>query len=39
MTVGKPQPVEERLKNAGDKKYFFEEGTRYWAFDWLVLTV
>ena len=36
MTVGKPQPVEYKLKEAGHRNYNFEEGTRYWAFDELV---
>ena len=33
MTVGKPQPVEDKVRDAGNSAYYFEEGTRFWAFD------
>lgn len=33
MTVGKPQPVEDKVKDAGGKNFYFLEGTRFWGFD------
>ena len=33
MVVGKPQPVENTIKDKGNGRLFFVEGTKFWAFD------
>ena len=33
MVVGKPQPVENTIKDAGGGNLFFVEGTKFWAYD------